>query len=222
MTSSDLRVKAALRDANSAAGRRRLLADNGGNVYRRADRAPNRDSDRNDAPKRASKSAKTPKSRTTPLPRSRVQNERQEGGRASDESKIRRTRQSAPVATSRQLQTQAADRRASQRSVRVAEPRAGARKPDSISAPVRTVQAGTKGNNSRQRSSRVVSAPVQKQKQQISRPGPPPQGPGNNRPHNSASVERAPQRSAKRTSGKRNGANAGTRQRATGDRPKRH
>jgi len=65
VSSSDLRVKADVRDANFKASRSKMLADNNGKVYRKTERSP----DRYDVVSRSDLSAKGTKNRTTPSPR---------------------------------------------------------------------------------------------------------------------------------------------------------
>jgi hypothetical protein len=195
---SVMRSKAAVRDANFAARRDGLLADNNGKVYRRAgrvaDRAPDRVADRN-------------------------------------EIGVRRTTQSPAIASSRQLQSQAADRRARQRSspavstaVRQSQPRissnsARQRSSPAVNTPVRQSQPRINSNSVRQRSSQVVSTP--RPGQNGSRPGPQPQSSRNSGHGNSALAQRAPQRSAQKSSSRRSGSNGGGDKRAAASRPRR-
>ena len=65
VSSSDLRVKADVRNANFKASRSNLFADNSGNVYRKADSTP----DRNTIISRSNSSAKSTKNKTTPSTR---------------------------------------------------------------------------------------------------------------------------------------------------------
>ena len=68
ISSSALRKKANVRDANLAAKQDMLLADNGGKVYRKADRGPDRRPGRNDAARRSTRPDKGRKLRTMPVP----------------------------------------------------------------------------------------------------------------------------------------------------------
>jgi len=65
---SELRQKANVRDANYAAKRDLLLADNSGQVYRKADRGPDRRPDRNNTVRRSARPDKATKHRTKPVP----------------------------------------------------------------------------------------------------------------------------------------------------------
>jgi len=181
VSSTDLQVKAAVRDVNSEAGRSRLLADNSGNVYRSAARSPGR----NDTISRSSLSAKSAKNRTTPAPpdsgRTVSQNSGRAGGRASDEGSARRPRQSTVSASSQHPQTRAADNRARQRSptatnasVRQPQPRAGNNSAGqrsstpAVNASAHQPQRRTSSNSVGQRPSPVVNATVRQSQPRVS------------------------------------------------------
>jgi len=88
ISSSDLREKANVRDANLAAKRDLLLTDNSGKVYRKADRGPDRKPGRNDAVRRSTRPDKGTKHRTMPVPPTNKQGvgrqRRSQGGNISD------------------------------------------------------------------------------------------------------------------------------------------
>ncbi len=153
---SDMRLKADVRNTNSRANRKLLLADNSGNVYRKAARRP----DRNDPVSRSSLSAKSMKNQTMPSLRTSGKNVNkdfskyaskngvknsgkyvgQSGGRASGESNVKRSTQSTTIASSRKSTARAADK-----------------------------QPRTVSNSARQRPTQLASGPAQKQ--YSSRPG---------------------------------------------------
>jgi hypothetical protein len=236
---SDMSLKASLRDANNEARRSRLIADNSGNVYRGADRRP----DRNDVIGRSDLSAKGGKNRTTPVPRNNRPDVKQNVGRSSEERKVRHSAQSTADLKSRREQTQPRENKAGQRSsqvttassrqsqARATYKRAPQRSSRAVDAPAQLPQARTSSNSAGQRPSQAVVAPVRlpqprsssnragqrssqavsapTQKQTSSRPGPQPGYSGNSGRNNSAPAQRAPQRSAQRTGSQRHGSSGG-------------
>ncbi len=237
VSSSELRVKADLRDANFKASRSRLLADNSGKIYRKADRG----ADRYDVISRKDVLAKGARNQTTPSPRINRPDIKQKVNRTSDEKMVRRTAQStantksrreptqprknspgqrppqAAAASSRQSQTRAADKRVTNK--RAAENRARQRSTPAANTPVRLPQPRASSYSARQQPRQVVSVPVQKQNS--SRPGPPPQSSRYSGRSKSAPAQRAPQRSTQKTSGQHYGSNSRGGQRVGGSRSKR-
>ena len=180
--SSDLRLKADVRDVNYQASRGRLLADNSGNVYRGVERSW--------------ASGKTGTGRTT----------RPDTGFSPRQSQAR-----------------------------LADNRARARSSEVVRSSVRQPQEKTRKNSARQRSSRDISAPRQKQNTSRANPQPkasrnsgrnnsgpaqnsqsssrsnpgPAQSSRNSGRSNSAPTQSAPQRSTQKSSVKRSRSNGG-------------
>jgi len=101
---SELRKKANVRDANYAAKRGLLLADNSGKVYRKADRGPDRRPNRNDATRRSTRPDKGTKHRTMPVPPASDQSVVRNRDRANKERSVRNSRQSTTIALGRRAQ----------------------------------------------------------------------------------------------------------------------
>jgi hypothetical protein len=181
---------------------------NSGIDNRKAGRSP----ERNDIISRSSPSARSTKNKTTPSTRNSGQSEKsrksgffgtsgksasKNDGRVSStargESSVKRTTQSAAIASSRQSQPRTVENRTRQRPS------------PAITLPVRQPQSRISSNRAGQRPPQVVSAPTQKQ--YSSRPDAPPRSSRTSSRNNSAPARRSPQRSAHRSSGQRNGSN---------------
>lgn len=168
VSSSDLRMKANLRDANFEAGKSRLLADNSGKVYN----GTSRSRQRNDVVSRQSTSGKKSKNRITPSTPARQQNlsvsrnrsasksskersGRSNNGTATRTSQTTRTTRrvaSAPATSTRQTSTRQTQTKKNRNSDR-------ARLSPTSSTPVRSLGSKSSGKSTVQRSSRTVSAP---------------------------------------------------------------
>ena len=101
---SELRRKANVRDANYAAKRDLLLADNSGKVYRKVDRSPDRKADRSAATRRSTRPDKGTKHRTMPVPPASDKGVGRNRDRANKERTVRKSRQSATIAPARSAQ----------------------------------------------------------------------------------------------------------------------
>ena len=248
---SDMRLKATVRDVNNEARRSRLIADNSGNVYRGADRSP----DRNDVISRKDLSAKGKKNRTTPVPRDNRPDVKQDANRASDKRKARRSSQSTANLNSRREPTQPRENSARQRpsrattassrqsQTRATEKRVTQRSSPAVNEPVRQPQPGTRNSSARQGSSPAINTGIRLpqprsgsnstrqqprqvvstpvQKQSSSRSGPPPQSSRSSGRNNSAPTQRAPQRSTQSSSSQRSGSHGGGSSRTGRSRSKR-
>jgi len=222
--SSVLRSKADLRDANARASRSRQFADNSGNVYRNADRGP----DRRNNVSRSERKAKGTKSRTTPVPPDSNPNARRDSEK--------RTTQSKAVVSSRQLQDSSAARRSGQRSSPVASApgqqtqhrvssdstsRSGSRTNSAriVGGRARSEnRVNTVGNSTRQ----PQAVPAGVRKHDHSRPAPQPRISRDSGGNHSSRAQGAPQRSTQKAGNRRNGSDRGGGKRASGDRSKRH
>ena len=144
---SDLRMKADVRDVNARASRGMLLADNSGKVYRPADQG----SDWNKST-RTKGPAKSTGNRTTQPVRSGKQNSSQNSSRSS--------KRASGKSGSKQT-TQPVNRTSpKQSSVRASSGQTRQRSTATTSAPARQTRPTTTGNNARQRSTPVNKAPV--------------------------------------------------------------
>ena len=101
---SELRRKANVRDANYAAKRDLLLADNSGKVYRKADRVPDRNAGRNEATRRSTRPDKGTKRRTMPVPPASDKGVGKNRDRANKGRSVRGSRQSTTIAPARPAQ----------------------------------------------------------------------------------------------------------------------
>jgi len=238
VNSSDLRVKADVRDANFKASRSKMLADNNGKVYRKTERSPDRYDviSRSDLSAKGTKNRTTPSprfdkpdvkknaNRTTPLPRIDRPDVKKNASRTSDEKMVRHTAQSTANVKSRRESTQPRKNSSGQRPTQVTTP-------SSQKSQARTADRRVADKQARQQSTPAVTAPVRLpqprassyserqqprqvvsapvQKQYSSRSGPQPQSSRYSGRSNSAPAQRAPQRSAQKTSSQRNGSYGG-------------
>jgi len=213
LSTSDLRSKANVQDANSKARKNLFLADSNGNVYRKPSRGP----DQNDAIGRSSRPAKSTKDRTTPSPRNSGKTARQNGDRTSGKSSNRASDKSS-YRSSDKNSSRSSDKsnygtsskntnRARQRSSPVAK------------SPVRQSQPGASSRSTRQSPARAVSAPAQKQS--VYRSGGQSKSSRNNSRSKSAPTQRAPQKSTQKSSSQRKESNSGGGKRAGESRSKR-
>ena len=197
---SEMRAKADVRDVNFKASQNRLLADNNGKVYRRADRNPDlyAASGRNSANR-----TKRPVAVSTPKPAPIRVADKRTRQRSSPAIKTP-VRQSQP-GTSRK-NTRQRSSPAIKSPVRVASPansgnKARQRPSPAVKAPDRRAQPVTTRQRTSQPPSRVARAPVQKQAapRRVSRP------------QNPEPVRRASQPVTQKTSGgrQRPGGNSG-------------
>jgi hypothetical protein len=242
---SDLRVKADVRDANVKASRSKLLADNNGKVYRKADRGTDRYNavSRSDLPAKGTRNRTTPApriakpdakqkvNRTKPAPRINRPDAKQNVKRTRDEKMVSRTGQSTAKVKSRKEPTQPRENRARQRpsqavtassrqsQTRVADKQARQQSSPAVYAPVSLPQPRASSYSARQQPRQVVSAPVQKQSS--SRSGPQPRDSRNSSRNYSAPAQRAPQRSTQKTSSHQYGSHSRGGQRDGGSRSKR-
>ena len=201
---SDLRKKANVRDANFAAKRQLLLADNSGKVYRNADRGADRRRDRNDAISRNTRQAKSTKYRTKPVPAASERSTGRSRGQADKKKSVRRSRQPTTSASGRPAQTRPANNKASQRHSQ------------KVNVAARQPQTRT-SRKAAQRPSQVVS--TREPRKNSSRPGPQPQRSQKSGRNNSAPDQRAPQKRAQKASNQRS-RSSGAR-RSSGSRRKR-
>jgi len=222
VNSSDLRMKAQLRDTNSAASRSRLLADNSGNVYRGVNRGRTRQANyvaaSGSRQKNYTGTKKGERNRTMPSPRDRQQVDSRNSGRSNSKSDARRTTRSRTVASSQGSQTRVTDNRARQRSSPMvnAPARQSQTKKHSkrdrqrlspvASTPVRQLKRTTGSKSTRQRPPRMVSA--QPQKRDTSRANPQPKRSQNSARKNSAPAQSASRKDTQKTSSKRNRSNS--------------
>lgn len=185
VSSSDLRLKASVRDANFEASRSRMLADNSGNVYRGVDRAVRR----NDVVSRKTQSSKKSKSRITPSQRSGPQNLSVSRSRSNGKSSSERTTRTRTVASARQPQTRSADSRKTRR----VSP--------ASNTPVRQPRTVSSRKSAGQRSNRTVSA--SRQKYNSPRVSPQPQKVQARSSSKSAPVQSTSKKTSRKSSSKR-------------------
>jgi len=230
---SDLRLKANVRDANFAASRSKLLADNSGKVYRSAERGLKR----SDTISRSSQLAKGTTIRSKTAPRDSGQKVRKDSNmagarnRTGSKSGDRPKTQSTAKASSRPSKSRPADQQARKQSsaaIKTPDPKSQSgtvgkstrqRSYSAGTAPVRQSQPRTVNKSARQRPPQAVSAPVQKQSS--SRPGTQRKSTQNSGRNYSAPAQRAPQRSTQKASSQRSWSKSSNSKRAGGSREKR-
>jgi hypothetical protein len=168
---SEIRLKAQVRDTNSAASRSRLLADNSGNVYRGAERGQTRQANyiaaSNSRQKNYTGTKKGERNRTTPVTRDRQQIGIMNSSRKNRKSDAIHITPSRTVASSRATTRQQSSRTVNT-PVRLTQTRIDSKKYRQRVTPVasthvRQTTPRVGGKSTKQRSSRVVSAPVQRQ-----------------------------------------------------------
>ncbi len=215
---TELRTKADLRNANYAAKKNRLVADNSGNVYRKGSRTSVGVQDRGPTGKRTVNKGVGRKSpaRRTPVrkdPASRNPASPASPSRSNRAPKVakNRTKPVQPVSkvdgirindrtrvakkdTSRSRQTQVVNK-----SVQ--------RQPQVVKAPSRQSQSKAGYNRASQRSPQLVSK--QAPSQNRSRPAAPAQMPAKSGRSKTQPVQQAPQRSAQKSSHRNGGSNSG-------------
>jgi hypothetical protein len=153
---SELRSKASVRDANLDARRTRLLADNSGNLYRRADR----DMARNRANSRRSMPAKSSRQRTTPAPvkgKERLTDNRRQSGNGRN---AKRELQSTTMASLRTSQSRSQTTRSRSGQQSSATTKANSRRSRTEPVSGRSVQSSTamsKSNSQRSRTGSTAS-----------------------------------------------------------------
>ena len=146
--STDLRLKADVRDVNARASRGMLLADNSGKVYRPMEQGSNRDKSTG----RSKGPAKNTGNRTTQPTRTGKQNPSQNSNRSS--------KKASGKSGSKQT-TQPVNRTSPKQSVaRISSGPTRQRSTATSRTPVRQTRPATTGNNQRQRPAPVSKAPV--------------------------------------------------------------
>jgi hypothetical protein len=168
---SEIRLKAQVRDTNSAASRSRLLADNSGNVYRGAERGQTRQANyiaaSNSRQKNYTGTKKGERNRTTPVTRDRQQIGIMNSSRKNRKSDAIHITPSRTVASSRAATRQQSSRTVNtpvrQTQTRIDSKKYRQRVTPVASTHVRQTTPRVGGKSTKQRSSRVVSAPVQRQ-----------------------------------------------------------
>lgn len=213
--SSDLRMKADVRDINARASRGILLADNSGKVYRPQEKRP----DWSKSTGRSNSSAKASRRKATePARNSRAntsQNSRRTSNRASSKGGGKQTTQPVNRSSSQQSRIRATQNRNTQLSsksastpVRRSQPTASAkssrkssrRQPSPVSkAPAQRTQPVKASKTTRQRSPGNVA--VSPQRQNASRANTQQKRSGNSAPRTTAPVKAAPQKSTRNTNG---------------------
>ena len=226
ISSSDLRNKANVRDANLAAKRDLLLADNNGKVYRKSDRGRDHKPDRNDAIRRSTRPDKGTKHRTMPVPPTNKQGvsrqrRSQEGNISDRQPQSRKVSNRAAQRPPNVVSTPGPDKVTKHRTMPVPPTNKQVvgrqRRSQEVNTPDRQSQHRKVSNRAAQRPPQVVSTPGPGKNS--SRPSPQPQRSQKNGRNNSAPDQRAPQRSAQKTNSQR--ARSNSVRRTGGSRPKK-
>ena len=232
VTPSELSSKARIRDVNQQANRNNLLADNSGNVYSKADRKSNRYSSLGGAGSREQTtklaSAQPTKTRTsvdrgsrqstslnktpTRQPQQRTSTRKQREP-STGKAPVRWSQSATPGNNSKQRSPSKASTAKQPSQSRNSASYTKQRSPVASKPVARQPRQVTSGSKSGQKSSRKVSAPVQKQ--YSSRSAPQAKSSKSGKPNNSSTSQKAPRNSSQksnyRSSGSSSRSNGGKR-----------